>query len=93
MLPCTTNTPNNEGAETYNPVKLTTIAMPPRSMSVVGWESGQCEIIEIPKGQKTPLLPLANDVKYVSCSIPCFDVTQLLSMRCAAKNDFMTMFL
>lgn len=72
MLPCTTNTASNEGTDTYNPVKLTTIAMPPRSISVVGWESGQCEIIEIPKGQKTPSLPLASDVKYVSYSISVF---------------------
>ncbi|KAK9912285.1 hypothetical protein M0R45_036155 [Rubus argutus] len=65
VLLCTTNTPNNEGAETYNPVKLTTIAMSSRSMILVGWESGQCEIIEVLKGQKTPLLTLASNVKYV----------------------------
>lgn len=43
--------------------------MPSRTINVVGRESGQCDMIEIPKGKKTNLLPLPSDVKFVSSSI------------------------
>ena len=43
--------------------------MPPRTINVVGRESGQCDMIEIPKGKKTNLLPLPSDVKFVSSFI------------------------
>lgn len=42
------------------------LVMPPRTMSIVGWESGKCELLEIPRGHKTPCLPLPPGVDCVS---------------------------